>query len=86
MSRTRLGATSLVARHLRTGVSSSILLALLVATATFAVSLAPRAIAELGTAEIRHTIAALPPVQRDLSASGVFGAPDSSGPPTRYRC
>ena len=75
MTRSRLGVPGLVARHLRVGVTASILLALLVALSTLAASLAPRALATLDSAQLRHTVAALPPGPRDLSATGVFGSP-----------
>ena len=81
MSRSHLGAHGLFARQMRVGVTGSILLALLVAASTLAVSLALRTLALVDTAQLQHTVGALLPNQRDLVASGTFGTPYIQGRP-----
>ena len=80
MTRSRLGVPGLVARHLRVGVTASILLALLVALSTLAASLAPRALATLDSAQLRHTVAALPPGAARPLGHRRLRLPDGPGP------
>ena len=77
----RIGTPRLLMGHLRSGVTGSIFVAVLVAVTVLVVSLAPRALVYLSMEQLRHTLAELSPEQRDLSATGEFGT-RVSGPPT----
>jgi putative ABC transport system permease protein len=77
-----LGTPSLLGRHLRSGFGASVVVAIIVAVAVFAVALAPRALERLGTDELRTEFAAQSPALLDLSGTGriglVAGMPDPS--------
>ena len=67
------GTPALVARHVRSGIAGSILVAVLVGLTVLTVSLAPRALVQLSAEQLHHTLGELSPEQRDLTATGVFG-------------
>ncbi len=71
--RSTFSTAGLVSRHLRSGIGGSLLVALLVASAVFAVALAPRALPRLGTAELRHELSDLSPALLDLTGTGRIG-------------
>jgi len=71
----RYSTIGLLLRHARRGLVASLLMAALVAVSVFAVSAAPRAVAQLGTEEVRRTVAATPPIVRDLRGVGRLGLP-----------
>ena len=75
---TALSDTSLLAPHLRRGLGTSILIAVLVAVTVFVVAVAPRASALLGTAELRHEFAAQRSGAVDLTGQGRLGYLQSS--------
>lgn len=75
----KLGTPGLVVRHLRSGVTASVLVAVLVAVTVLVVSLAPRALAQLSDDQLQHTLSELSPLKRDLTAAGVFGYPSAGG-------
>ena len=77
----RLGTPTLVARHVRSGIAGSILVAVLVGLTVLVVSLAPRALVQLSAEQLHHTLGELTPEQRDLTATGVFGS-RILGPPS----
>jgi hypothetical protein len=52
MTRSRVGTPGLLLRHTSTGITGSLLVALLVAIAVFATAVAPRALVTLGTEEL----------------------------------
>ncbi|MEP6480269.1 MAG: hypothetical protein ABJB03_12800, partial [Rhodoglobus sp.] len=60
----------LLARHIRAGVGTSVLIGVLVAVTVFAVALAPRALLRLGTDELTFELSALPQTRIDLSGTG----------------
>lgn len=74
-ARSRYGTIGLLLRHARRGLAASLLMAALVAVSVFAVAAAPRAVAQLGTEEVRRTVAATPPIVRDLRGVGRLGLP-----------
>ncbi|CAN5283932.1 hypothetical protein BH11ACT5_BH11ACT5_10080 [soil metagenome] len=67
---------ALLRPHLRQGLGTSVLIALLVASTVFIVALAPRALALLGTAELQHEFAAQRLGTADLNGEGRLGIPD----------
>ena len=69
----RLGTTSLVLRHVRSGLAGSVLVAILVAVTVLVVSLAPRALVVLSEQQLQHTLAAIAPEELDLTGTAVFG-------------
>ncbi|HWM33529.1 MAG TPA: FtsX-like permease family protein [Pseudolysinimonas sp.] len=69
----RLGTPGLLLRHLRSGALGSLLVAVLIAAAVLAVALAPRAIGQLGTRELRHGLAQESPALLDLTGAGQLG-------------
>lgn len=71
----RYSTIGLLLRHARRGLVASLLMAALAAVSVFAVSAAPRAVAQLGTEEVRRTVAATPPIVRDLRGVGRLGLP-----------
>lgn len=73
--RSRVSTPGLFARHLGSGITGSLLVALLIAVAVFAVTLAPRALVRLGTAELRHEAGAESPAVLDLTGLGTLGIP-----------
>lgn len=74
MSRTsRFSTPGLLLRHLSSGAIGSVLVAVLVAAAVFAVALAPRALSQLGSAELRHELGQESPALLDLSGIGRLG-------------
>jgi putative ABC transport system permease protein len=73
MSRSRVGTPGLLLRHTSTGVTGSLLVALLVAIAVFATAVAPRALMTLGTDELQHRLGQLSPSLRDLTGLGRIG-------------
>lgn len=73
MSRSRVGTVGLLLRHTSTGITGSLLVALLVAVAVFATTIAPRALVTLGTEELQHRLGALSPSLRDLTGLGRIG-------------
>jgi putative ABC transport system permease protein len=78
---TRLRTSRLAFDHLRSGPGTSILVAVLVAVTVLVVALAPRALAQLSTAELRYSLGELSPLRRDLSGTAEFGFPNSGGSP-----
>lgn len=75
-----LGARTLLGRYLRPGVTGSVLVGLLVGAAVFATAAAPRALAALGTEEVRFQLREASPLLVDLSGTGRLGfAPTPSG-------
>ena len=78
--RSRLGTPGLLSRHLGSGAAGSVLVAVLIAAAVFAVALAPRVLARLGTAELRYELSDLSPALVDLTGLGHIGIP--TGIPT----
>ncbi len=81
MTRSQLGAPGLLARHLVGGGGVSLLLPVIVAISVLAIAIAPRALAETATAEIRHELARHSPLLLDLSGSGQLGIPIQSTDP-----
>ena len=79
---TRLRTSRLALDHLRSGPGTSILVAVLVAITILVVSLAPRALAQLSTDELRYSLNELSPLRRDLGATGVFGFNPNGNAPT----
>ncbi|MGN6503211.1 MAG: hypothetical protein ACTHKX_09990, partial [Pseudolysinimonas sp.] len=71
--RSRLSTAGLLLRHLRSGAGASLLVALLIAVSVLAVAVAPRALARLGTAELRHELGQESPALLDLSGTGRIG-------------
>jgi putative ABC transport system permease protein len=71
----RLRTPHLLVRHLSSGLGGSILVAALVGLAVLAVALAPRALATLGTAELRDEGGSHSPLLVDLTGSGELGLP-----------
>ncbi len=71
--RSRYGTPGLLARHTASGIVGSVLVAVLVAVTVFSAALAPRALARLGSEELRHTLAEMSPVLRDLRGLGQIG-------------
>ena len=65
----------LLADHLRAGIRTSMLVALLVTVTVFVVALVPRAFAEVATAELQYELAQQPAVQLDLRGEGRIGLP-----------
>ncbi|NYE20225.1 FtsX-like permease family protein [Microbacterium immunditiarum] len=74
-ARSRYGTMGLLVRHARRGIVATLLMAALVAVSVFAVAAAPRAVARLGTEEVRRTVAAMPPIVHDLRGVGRVGLP-----------
>ncbi len=75
--------TRLLRGHLRAGIRTSVLIAVLVTLTVFVVALVPRAFAEVATAELRYELAQQPAVQLDLRGEGRIGLPPPhSGEPT----
>lgn len=73
----------MLADHLRAGIRTSMLVALLVTLTVFVVALVPRAFAEVATAELRYELGEQPAVQLDLRGEGRIGfPPPHSGEPT----
>lgn len=70
----RYGGPGLLARHVLSDPFASLLVALLVFATVLAVALAPRAMSGVGTEEVRHRLAALPALERDLRVTGQLGA------------
>jgi putative ABC transport system permease protein len=60
----------MIRAHLRSGVGTSILIALLVAVTVFVVAVAPRALMRLGSDELRYELRSVPTARVDLSATG----------------
>lgn len=75
MTRSRLSIPGLLSRHLGSSVAASVLVAVLIAAAVLAVALAPRALARLGTAELRHELSGQSPALLDLTGLGTLGIP-----------
>jgi putative ABC transport system permease protein len=76
MTRTsRLSTPGLLGRHLSAGISASLLVALLITAAVFAVALAPRGLIRLGTAELRHELGGESHAVLDLTGTGTLGIP-----------
>jgi len=83
VSRTSSTATAaLVARHLRSRVSTSIALAVLVAIAVALTALVPRATVLLSDSELHHQVATLAPGVTDLYGTGTLGPIDTANSPT----
>lgn len=78
-SKRRLGTMNLALHHLRSSPGTSVLVAVLVGITVLVVSLAPRALAQLSTDELRYSLSELSPLKRDISATGVFGFPTTVG-------
>lgn len=68
-----LGTRALLARYLRPGAIGSVLVGILVGAAVFATAAAPRALAALGTDELRFQLRAASPLLVDVSAQGSVG-------------
>ena len=71
--RSRYGTPGLLARHTASGITGSVLVAVLVAVTVFAAALAPRALVRLGTEELQHTLGEMSPILRDLNGLGRIG-------------
>lgn len=67
---------ALLRSHLRQGLGTSLLVALLVVATVLIVALAPRALALLGTAELHYEFAAQPRGTTDLVGKGRLGIPE----------
>jgi putative ABC transport system permease protein len=80
--RSRLGTLALYARHVRSGIGASVIVAIIVAIAVFAVALAPRALERLGTAELRSELGDQSPALLDLSGTGRIGLVEGIPDPT----
>ena len=74
-----LSSLALVARHLRAGLAGALGLALIVLVAAAATSVAPRALEQVLSADVRAELAPLSDVQRDLRAFAT-GTPLPVGP------
>lgn len=73
---TGLSRAALLRVHLRQGIGTSLLVTLLIASTVLIVALAPRGLAVLGTAELRHQFAAEPAGDADLVGEGRLGLVD----------
>ncbi|MEO7896112.1 MAG: hypothetical protein ABIR65_02335, partial [Pseudolysinimonas sp.] len=80
--RSRLDTLALYARHLSSGAGASVIVAIIVAAAVFAVALAPRALERLGTAELQAEFSAQSPALFDLSGAGQIGLVEGLPDPT----
>ncbi|HEX5858079.1 MAG TPA: FtsX-like permease family protein, partial [Microbacterium sp.] len=79
----RTGGVGLLARHAANGILGSVLVSGLIAVAVFAAGVAPRAVAQLGTQELRHAVSEMSPIVRDLRGVGSTGLPFGfAGAPT----
>ena len=78
--RSRIGTPGLLLRHLASDVTASVLVAVLVFLTVLVVAIAPRALAHLGTDELRYELARISPVARDLVASGFLAQRPPSEP------
>jgi putative ABC transport system permease protein len=67
MSRRSLRTPALLVRHARSNIGASILVAVLVLLVTFVVAVAPRALVQLSTAELRHELDSLSVPVRDVT-------------------
>lgn len=65
----RLGTSALLVRHLRSSSLTSVLIGVLVASTVFVIALAPRALAQLGTAELHYELNEQPRSRVDLSGT-----------------
>ena len=74
-----VGTAALVARHLRSRASTSIVLALVVGIAVALSALLPRALVQVSDAELQHELTSKPPGATDLYGVGQFGGPDVGG-------
>lgn len=75
MTRSRMGTVGLLRRHLAGGGAVSLLLPLLVAVSVLAIALAPRALVQVATDELRDALARESPLVIDLSGTGRLGVP-----------
>ena len=82
MTRSRVGTPGLLLRHTSTGITGSLLVALLVAIAVFATAVAPRALVTLGTEELQHRLGELSPSLRDITGLGRIGFVGGLADPT----
>ena len=73
-----LGTPRMLAHHLRSGFTGSLLVGLLVAVAVLGAALAPRALAAVGTEELRFQLRTTSPLLVDLSGSGRVGLAETS--------
>lgn len=80
--RTRVSSFGLLLRHFIDGVGTSLLVALLIMATVFAVAVIPRALAVLGTQELRYRVSALSPLQRDFTATSLLGSRTAEPPKT----
>lgn len=69
----RLGPTGLVARQIVANPSASVVVAIIVLVSAFLAGATPRALDQLFTAELRHTVAGVSAPQRDLVATSLGG-------------
>jgi putative ABC transport system permease protein len=70
---TRLTTRALLTRHLRSAPVGSLLVGTIVGASVFAAALAPRTLAVVNTAELRHELATASPLLVDLRAEGRVG-------------
>ncbi|CAN5285322.1 hypothetical protein BH11ACT3_BH11ACT3_15330 [soil metagenome] len=82
MSGSRLSTPGLLTRHFLSSVTGSLLVALLIAAAVFVVALAPRALAQVATSELRHDLTSASPALVDLTGSGRIGILEDQPHPT----
>ena len=75
--RSAVGTPGLLARHLRSRVSTSVALAILVGLAVALAALVPRGLLILFDAELQHQLGALPAGTTDLYGTGTFGVLDT---------
>jgi putative ABC transport system permease protein len=81
MTRSRLSAPGLLARHLVAATGPAVLVAVLVALAVLAVALAPRAVVRLGTEEVRARLTTESPLRSDVAGLGWISLPyDTTDP------
>jgi putative ABC transport system permease protein len=81
MTRSRLSAPGLLTRHLLAAAGPALLVAVLVALSVLAVALAPRAVVQLGTEEVRARLATESPLRSDLAGLGWISLPyDTTDP------
>ncbi|MEO8093384.1 MAG: FtsX-like permease family protein [Pseudolysinimonas sp.] len=79
MTEGRLSDGRLLLRHLRSSIGPSVLVAVIVLAVTLLAALAPRGVAVLTTAELRHEVGELATPLRDPVATAVGGIPDLPG-------
>ncbi len=82
MTGSRLSTPGLLGRHFRFGITGSLLVALLIAGAVFVVALAPRALAQVATAELRHDLSEASPALVDITGTGRIGIVEGITDPT----